>query len=124
MGNCGEMADIAFCLCREMGLKASIVIYKDKINENFEHKCCSVSISGREYIIDSWENLFCDRNEHVAQLIEKKHEWEIKEKFIVNIFMHVVVEKKDLSSITVSDEDIKNITVTHEGLFALLTDVA
>lgn len=80
-GNCGEMAWIAYALSHHGNLSPKLNYYKTP-GTNFEHGACQVVVDGKEYIIDPWANLFCEKKDYIQELVNKVKQWEEQGKIV------------------------------------------
>lgn len=122
LGNCGEMAQIAFALCQQQGMLAEVISYEDPVNQRFDHSACLVSIDDEDFIIDPWANTFCKLDQHIEALVYKAKQWEGKDKFVLISGGYTSNEvssfHKDSNSLklkTATESDIRNLKISQRS---------
>lgn len=122
LGNCGEMAQIAFALCQQQGMLAELIGYDDPVNQRFDHVACLVSIDGEDFVIDPWANTFCKLDQHIEALVHKAKQWEGKDKFILISSSYSCNEvssfHKDSNSLKLkaaTESDIRNLKISEHS---------
>lgn len=82
-GNCGEMTRIAYALCHDRNLSPRFNLYEIS-DKSFNHVACQVIVGGKEYIIDPWANIFCEKKHHIKELVRKAKLWGANGKIVIS----------------------------------------
>lgn len=127
IGNCGELANIAYTLLFKSGLNPLYIEFVNFKTEQFDHALCQVTINNIKYFIDPWSNIICRREDYLDTLSNKLISWSSKGKYISmgiprNIVAKYLVEKDKLILIDyiININDVRNLEVVSEGVKARL----
>ncbi len=80
VGNCCEMAEIAYILCHKHGLNPEISVFES--DGKFNHTVCRIMVDDRKYILDPWANILCDEKNYLNTLKTKLEKWYTSGKFV------------------------------------------